>query len=336
MQYLKNHTSVSVKIGPFVDDTDGKTAETGLTIAQADVRLAMNGGNMVQKTEISTCTHDELGVYFCNLNETDTTHPGSLQLYVHKSGALPVWHDYTVLHDTVYDVVFSHERLEVDLLELKGDAQSATDLKAFADSGYDPASNRVQGVLQVETVIALSGHTAQTGDSFARLGTPASWCIAADLLAIDNFVDDLESRLTAARAGYLDNLSAGAVALASICTEARLAELAAANLPADVDAIKAETDNLPSGVPKNVALSNFSFLMTDSTDNTPKTGLTVTVQVSKDGGAFANATNTPATEIGNGAYKIDITQTEMNADILLFKATAASANQTTIVLVTST
>ena len=35
-------------------------------------------------------------------------------------------------------------------------------------------------------------------------------------------------------------------ALASVCTEARLAELAAANLPADVDAIKAKTDNLPA------------------------------------------------------------------------------------------
>jgi hypothetical protein len=36
-------------------------------------------------------------------------------------------------------------------------------------------------------------------------------------------------------------------ALASVCTEARLAELAAANLPADVDAIKTETDKLPGG-----------------------------------------------------------------------------------------
>lgn len=53
----------------------------------------------------------------------------------------------------------------------------------------------------------------QTGDSFARLGAPAGASHAADLVVIDNFVDDLESRLTAARAGYLDNLSAGAAAL---------------------------------------------------------------------------------------------------------------------------
>ena len=65
------------------------------------------------------------------------------------------------------------------------------------------------------TVTTLTGHTAQTGDSFARLGAPVGASIAADLLVIDNFVDELETRLTAARAGYLDNLSAGAVALAS-------------------------------------------------------------------------------------------------------------------------
>ena len=65
------------------------------------------------------------------------------------------------------------------------------------------------------SVASVVGHTAQTGDSFARLGAPAGASIAADLVTIDNFVDDLESRLTAARAGYLD-------------------ELAAANLPTDI------------------------------------------------------------------------------------------------------
>lgn len=46
-----------------------------------------------------------------------------------------------------------------------------------------------------------------------------------------------------------DNIASGErgtdnAALASVCTEARLAELAAANLPADVDAIKTETDKI--------------------------------------------------------------------------------------------
>lgn len=64
----------------------------------------------------------------------------------------------------------------------------------------------------------LNGHTPQTGDSFARLGAPAGASIAADLVTINNLVDDLESRLTAARAGYLD-------------------ELQSANVPADIDTL---------------------------------------------------------------------------------------------------
>ncbi|MCK4444174.1 MAG: hypothetical protein KAW09_06500, partial [Thermoplasmata archaeon] len=80
MQWLKQSTAITLKIGPFIDDTDGKTAETGLTIAQADVRLSKNGGNIAQKNEATSCTHDELGVYGCPLDTTDTGTLGRLQL----------------------------------------------------------------------------------------------------------------------------------------------------------------------------------------------------------------------------------------------------------------
>lgn len=49
-------------------------------------------------------------------------------------------------------------------------AQSAVDLKDFADEGYDPATNKVQGVVLTDTVTTYTGNTPQTGDSFARIG----------------------------------------------------------------------------------------------------------------------------------------------------------------------
>ncbi len=99
-------------------------------------------------------------------------------------------------------------------------------------------------------------------------------------------------------------------------------------------AIKAKTDNLPGSVPKNVALANFAFLMVDETDfATPETGLTVTAQISQDGGGFGAMTNSAA-EIGNGIYKVSITQAEMNADVIVLKFTATLAAQRTIVLKT--
>ena len=62
MRFLKQSTSVDVKIGPFLDETDGKTAETALTITQPDIRLAKNGGAWAQKNAAQTLTHEENGL----------------------------------------------------------------------------------------------------------------------------------------------------------------------------------------------------------------------------------------------------------------------------------
>ena len=51
MFLLRQSTAASVKIGPFVDDADGKTPETSLSIAQPEVRLSKNGGDSAQKTD---------------------------------------------------------------------------------------------------------------------------------------------------------------------------------------------------------------------------------------------------------------------------------------------
>lgn len=47
-------------------------------------------------------------------------------------------------------------------------------------------------------------------------------------------------------------------------------------------------------------------------------------QISKDGSAFTNLTNSPV-EIGNGFYKIDLTSSETNADTILIYLRYASS-----------
>jgi len=80
-------------------------------------------------------------------------------------------------------------------------------------------------------------------------------------------------------------------------------------------------------IAKNVALSNYIIYMVDSASRPDgKTGETVVVTISKDGAAFGSATNTPATEVANGFYKIDLTQAEMNADSIAIRATAGSSD----------
>lgn len=93
--------------------------------------------------------------------------------------------------------------------------------------------------------------------------------------------------------------------------------------------------NLPPGIAKNVALSNFEYLMIASANHiSVKTGLTITGTISQDGGAFVALTNASA-EVGNGVYKVDLTQAEMNADFITLKFTAVGADQRTISIKTS-
>lgn len=68
------------------------------------------------------------------------------------------------------------------------------------------------------------------------------------------------------------------------------------------------------------------ILMVDATDGaTAETGLTLTVEVSKNGGAFAAATNSAA-EISDGWYTVTLTATETGTDgPLLIRATGTGA-----------
>lgn len=69
------------------------------------------------------------------------------------------------------------------------------------------------------------------------------------------------------------------------------------------------------------------FLLVSSTDDkTAATGKTPTVTLSKAGGAFAAATNSPS-EIGSGFYKVALTATETNtAGALALLATATGCD----------
>ena len=130
--------------------------------------------------------------------------------------------------------------IEVDATNLPGLYRIDFPDAAFASGAANVILGaKVSGAYMFFEEIELVDNTEK--DVYDRIGAPAGASIAADLVTIDNLVDDLEGRLTAARAGYLDNLSGGAVALASVCTEARLGELDAANIPADVDTILTDT-----------------------------------------------------------------------------------------------
>lgn len=133
---------------------------------------------------------------------------------------------------------------KADISALGGVAQSATDLKDFADDGYDPSTNKVQGVVLVDTVtnltnlpsipagwITAAGIATDAIDSDAIAASAVTeiqsgLATAAALDTVDNFLDteiaDIQSRLPAALVSGRMDSSVGAMA-ANVLTAAATA-----------------------------------------------------------------------------------------------------------------
>lgn len=159
--FLKQSTAVTVVLGPFVDSADGATAETALTIAQADVRLSKNGGAFAQKGDATSCTHMENGHYSCLLSTADTGTLGHLRAAVNESGALAVWRDFLVLPANVYDsLVGGSDALQVHANEMTAGlitsasfAAGAINAAAVAD-GAITAAKVATGAIDADALAA--------------------------------------------------------------------------------------------------------------------------------------------------------------------------------------
>lgn len=111
----------------------------------------------------------------------------------------------------------------------------------------------------------------------------------------------------------------------------------AGSLSKDISGIKAKTDNLPSGMAKNVAVPKFDVFMVSSSDHvTAATGKTVTGTISKDGGSFVALTNA-ITEVSGGMYTIasGLTQAERDADVSTLVFTASGCDDRVITIISS-
>lgn len=137
--WLKKDAAVNIALGPFLDDTDGKTIEDVLTIAQADVRVKKNDGNWAQKNQASSAVNDEeAGWYEIQLDATDTNTLGIMIVAVHKTGVLPVWREFMVVPPNVYESLVT----DVEFLEV-------TNLKQdFSISGSTLTADKKDGTTQ--------------------------------------------------------------------------------------------------------------------------------------------------------------------------------------------
>lgn len=204
MKLLKQSTATTLLLGPFVDETDGKTAETALTISQADVLLWKEGGTtLAQKNEATSCTHRSNGLYTCPLNTTDTGTLGILTVSVHESGALPVRHDFQVVPANVYDsMVLGTDVFQTDVTQFGGTngtfasgipqaSVSTSSINSIADQVWDEAaSGHVAAGSFGQAANIIRANTAQAGAS-------TTITLDASASAVDDFYNNQKIFITA-------------------------------------------------------------------------------------------------------------------------------------------
>jgi hypothetical protein len=93
---LKQSTTGNIKIGPFLDKTNGVDFEVGLAGAMV-VYLSKNEGNFGARNSATAIAYDSHGFYTVELDATDKSTIGKLVVMVDDAAThLPVWHEYEV------------------------------------------------------------------------------------------------------------------------------------------------------------------------------------------------------------------------------------------------
>ena len=143
-----------------VDATDFTSRETGLS--SFTVYRSRNGGAAAAMTTPT-------------INETDTTNmPGVYELLLDEDMTIDAGDDAQEMAFHITHAGMAPVTRTIELYRPK------------VTAGYTLGVGSDGDLLEVNT---LTGHTAQTGDSYARLGAPAGASVSADIATVDSNVD---------------------------------------------------------------------------------------------------------------------------------------------------
>lgn len=125
---LKQSTaSQEIYLGVFVDEVDGYTPETALTINNTDIKLGLAGGTTLTNKNSGGATHISGGIYSAVLDATDTATLGPLMIFVKVAGARFVLLECCVYSANVYDSLIGNtDLLDVSTAQIAGSATAAS------------------------------------------------------------------------------------------------------------------------------------------------------------------------------------------------------------------
>lgn len=207
--------TVPVNVAPLLDDTDFKTIETGVAYNAAGLTLVWNFVTSAGVQTQTAVTPTNTGGNYDWTNKGN----GMYNIEIPASGGASINNDTEgygwfsgvatgvlpwvgpiisfVPAAVVNSLVNGSDNLQVDLVQIGGDTQSSTDLKDFADAGYDPSTNKIQGLVLADTVTTLTNLPAITSNWLTAAG------IATDARAV--FQSEAEDALVTHRLDELLN-----------------------------------------------------------------------------------------------------------------------------------
>jgi len=186
--YLRQITaSQEIPLGYFLNSTDGDVEETGLTIANTDIKLWKSGATTLANKNSGGATHISNGIYYAVLDATDTNTLGSLVIFCHVAGGLATKIDCLVLPAMVYDSLIAGTDvldasmtqilgtavsapataglLDVNAIQISGDATAANNAESFFDGTGYAGTNNVIGTTGVNVSLAVSATTLSSVSS---------------------------------------------------------------------------------------------------------------------------------------------------------------------------
>lgn len=111
MQILRQSTQIKVRVGPFLDATDGVTPETGVTLGSADQAEALKNDGAAT-VDISGATWAAVtgcdGWYDLTLTTSHTDTVGLLTIVVQDSSlCTAVFKDFMVMEEATFDYLYA-------------------------------------------------------------------------------------------------------------------------------------------------------------------------------------------------------------------------------------
>lgn len=229
MYELKTNTAVRIAVGPLVDPTDGKTAETALTVTGmvVDILQMDNDGTAVNRTSFSPTasggnndmvhvTNDTVGMYDLELTAAQLNYLGNVRLVFYDvDGFLVHWIDLQLVSAAYFDWKYGTTLPNVNVTQISGDSTAADNCELMFDgTGY------AGGTTKLDVNVSTIANNAITAASIA------TGAIDADAIA-DNAIDAgaiASDAITAAKIadGAIDaaTFAAGAINAAAIANAA--------------------------------------------------------------------------------------------------------------------